>query len=313
MRNTYSPVADYLNRVGDEWTGNYSAYLQDLCPRLLGSAEPLHATYLRRTLISAVARALEPGCKVDTTLILQGAQGCRKSTFFKVLASEEWFDDSMGNYSDKDEKLKLHQTWFTEWAELESAFRRRDVSAVKAFLTTAVDNLRPPYGREVQAMRRPGVIVGTTNDSAFLSDPTGNRRFWVIPIPSVVDTAAAKEERDRIWGAAVQAYRAGEGWLLSAAEEIASAEDTDSYALKDPWESSLKNYTTGRERITIPEFLREQLRFEPKEIGAREMMRVAAILTDWHWVKQRIREGENRVYYWSNPRHGLEAAYAEGA
>jgi predicted P-loop ATPase len=313
MRNTYSPVADYLNRVGDEWTGNYSAYLQDLCPRLLGSAEPLHATYLRRTLISAVARALEPGCKVDTTLILQGAQGCRKSTFFKVLASEKWFDDSMGNYSDKDEKLKLHQTWFTEWAELESAFRRRDVSAVKAFLTTAVDNLRPPYGREVQAMRRPGVIVGTTNDSAFLSDPTGNRRFWVIPIPSVVDTAAAKEERDRIWGAAVQAYRAGEGWLLSAAEEIASAEDTDSYALKDPWESSLKNYTTGRERITIPEFLREQLRFEPKEIGAREMMRVAAILTDWHWVKQRIREGENRVYYWSNPRHGLEAAYAEGA
>jgi predicted P-loop ATPase len=309
MRNTYSPVADYLNYCGDNYKDNYSDYLQDLCPRLLGSTESLHATYLRRTLISAVARAIEPGCKVDTTLILQGRQGSRKSTFFKNLASAEWFDDSMGSYSDKDEKLKLHRAWITEWAELESAFRRRDVSAVKAFLTTATDNLRPPYGREVKAMHRPGIIVGTTNDSAFLSDPTGNRRFWVIPIPHVVDTDAAKAERDQIWGAAVRAYRAGEGWLLSAAETIASAEDTDNYTLKDPWESSLKNYTLGRDRITIPEFLREQLKFEAKEISPREMMRVAAILSDWQWQKQRVREGGNRNYYWCNPAQALEAAY----
>jgi predicted P-loop ATPase len=309
MRNAYSPVVDYLNRCGDSYKGNYSAYLQDLCPRILGSVETLHSTYLRRTLISAVARAMEPGCKVDTTLILQGRQGSRKSTFFKMLASADWFDDSMGSYSDKDEKLKLHRAWITEWAELESAFRRRDVSAVKAFLTTATDNLRPPYGREVKAMHRPGIIVGTTNDSAFLSDPTGNRRFWVIPIPHTVDTDAVQAERDQIWGAAVRAYRAGEGWLLSAEEAIASAEDTDNYALKDPWESSLRNYTISRERITIPEFLREQLKFEAKEISPREMMRVAAILSDWQWQKQRVREGTNRNYYWCNPARTPEAAY----
>jgi predicted P-loop ATPase len=124
-----------------------------------------------------------------------------------------------------------------------------------------------------------------------------------------VNIKAVIAERDQIWGAAVQAYRAGEKWFLSDEDSKASAEDTDNYVLKDPWESSLRNYATGRDRLTIPEFLKEQLKFESKDISQREMMRVAAILSDWQWKKARSREGASRNYYWYNPQHTAEAAY----
>ncbi|NKB18737.1 MAG: hypothetical protein HC770_13175 [Pseudanabaena sp. CRU_2_10] len=109
--NAYNPVVDYLERVARQH-GNSTEILDDLASRYLGTNHPLHKTYLRKTLISAVARAFTPGCKVDTSLILQGKQGVGKSSFFKVLASEPWFDDSLGNVSDKDERLKLHKVWF---------------------------------------------------------------------------------------------------------------------------------------------------------------------------------------------------------
>ena len=128
---------------------------------------------------------------------------------------EDWFDDSLGHISDKDERLKLHVTWFIEWAELESVFKRRDLASVKAFLTCSRDYIRPPYGRSVQAFNRPSIIVGTTNQDEFLGDPTGNRRFWVIPLQKVVDLRQLQQERDRIWAAAVTLYKAGELWWLS--------------------------------------------------------------------------------------------------
>ena len=84
--------------------------------------------------------------------------------------------------SDKDERLKLHLTWFCEWAELESVFRRRDIAATKAFLSSDTDLVRAPYARKAEKMPRRSIIVGSTNEDQFLNDSTGNRRFWVVPV-----------------------------------------------------------------------------------------------------------------------------------
>ncbi|MGG6295961.1 VapE domain-containing protein [Leptolyngbya sp. AN02str] len=202
-QSTYSPVVEYLESCHQRF-GKNTSILEGLASRYFGTDEPIYQALVQRFLIAAVARAYQPGCKVDTVLILQGKQGVGKSSFFRVLAGQAWFDDSLGSITDKDSRLVLHQNWMIEWAELESVFKRRDLSHIKAFLSCPVDQIRKPYGRSIESLRRSSVIVGTTNQFEFLADPTGNRRFWVLPVFKPIDLRQLEAERDQIWAAATE-------------------------------------------------------------------------------------------------------------
>ncbi|MDZ4875186.1 MAG: hypothetical protein CLLPBCKN_004582 [Chroococcidiopsis cubana SAG 39.79] len=296
-RRSYSPVVEYLNRVYDQFGGNASS-LANLAYRYFGTNNSIYDTYLQKTLVAAVARAMQPGCKMDTALILQGKQGVGKSTFFKILAGEDWFDDSLGHISDKDERLKLHVTWFIEWAELESVFKRRDLASVKAFLTCSRDYIRPPYGRSVQAFDRPSIIVGTTNQDEFLGDSTGNRRFWVIPVQKGVDLHQLQQERDRIWAAAVTLYKAGEPWWLSQKEEELSSDLISEYQIVDPWQEAIARFVADCTIITTEQVLRDCIDLALEKRGKETENRVGAILKQLGWTRERrsINGKQKRVW-----------------
>jgi len=296
-RRSYSPVVEYLNRVYDQFGGN-ATILNDLASRYLGTDNPIYNTYLQKTLVAAVARAMQPGCKMDTALILQGKQGVGKSTFFKILADEDWFDDSLGQISDKDERLKLHVTWFIEWAELESVFKRRDLASVKAFLTCSRDYIRPPYGRSVQAFNRPSIIVGTTNQDEFLGDSTGNRRFWVIPVRKGIDLHQLQRERDRIWAAAVTLYKAGEPWWLSQRDEELSAALISEYQIGDPWQEAITKYVAVLTVTTTEELLRDCIHLDLDKQGREAQMRVANILRAMGWTRERRSINGKQKWVW---------------
>ena len=296
-QRAYSPVVEYLNRVYDQYGGD-TTILNDFASRYFGTDNSIYNTYLQKTLVAAVARVMQPGCKMDTALILQGKQGVGKSSFFKLLAGEDWFDDSLGHISDKDERLKLHVTWFIEWAELESVFKRRDLASVKAFLTCSRDYIRPPYGRSVQAFNRPSIIVGTTNQDEFLGDPTGNRRFWVIPLQKVVDLRQLQQERDRIWAAAVTLYKAGELWWLSQSEEEVSTALISEYQIVDPWQEEIAKFIAVRITVTTSEILHHCIHVELERQDRNHKMRVANILRSMGWVQERQYVNGKRKRVW---------------
>ncbi|CAM4505581.1 virulence-associated E family protein [Myxococcus xanthus] len=217
-RNSYDPVADYLG--GLVWDG--TPRLDGMLATYFGAQGD--ARYLQavgaKFAISAVARALRPGCKVDTVMILEGPQGLRKSTAFSILGGRH-FSDAPIDVTSRDSAMLASQFWFIELAEL-STFRKSEDQALKAFITRTEDTYRPPYGRSnVQAPRR-CVFVGTTNDDDYLRDPTGQRRFWPVKC-SRIDTDALKRDRDQIWAEAVVRFHQGEDWWLSN-EEAAGAE-----------------------------------------------------------------------------------------
>ncbi|MEL7354068.1 MAG: VapE domain-containing protein [Cyanobacteria bacterium J06560_5] len=298
---SYSPVAEYLKNIAQAYQED-SDLLDSLALKYLGSDSELHRVYIRKTLISAVARALQPGCKVDTVCILSGLQGVGKSTFWKILAGEENFDDSVGSVSDKDERLKLHKSWFVEWAELESVFRRKDVSAVKAFITTQVDQLRPPYGRSVMEFSRPSILVGTTNFDNFLADSTGNRRFWVIPIVTeAIPLEELAKERDRIWAAAVHAYLGGEHWGLPPEMRAAAAEDAERFAQTDPWEDPVLNFIENKQFTTVGDILLLALKMDIGQHDKRSEMRVTNLLKTAGWGSDRKVVHGKRRRVWSPP------------
>jgi predicted P-loop ATPase len=309
-QNEYSPIEEYLQSLPQP---KNTAILDNLAERYFGANLPIYQFFMRRTLISAVARALSPGCKVDTALILQGPQGFLKSACLKTLAGGIYFDDSLGAVSDKDERLKMHRAWFVEWSELETVFSRRDVSATKAFLSSAVDMLRPPYHRDTQDFPRASIIVGSTNKDEFLSDETGNRRFWVIPVKKKIDVNLLAQERDAIWAAAVLAYKSGEQWWLTPEEDALLAQVNQGWQALDVWEEAILNHLEDKSTCTITDLLTKPIGLDLAKQNRGEQMRVSNILRRHGWVKaprQKRIDGKPQ-WYWEKVVTGCDEVVTE--
>lgn len=293
-KSEFHPVQDYLQMCKLRHGSDTLALLDKVATRYLGTKEPIYDVFLRKTLIAAVARAFRPGCKVDTALILQGSQGKRKSSFFSTLAGE-WFDDSLSNNTtDKDEKLKLHSTWLMEWAELETIFSRKDVSAVKAFLSSAVDKFRAPFGKSTESYPRHSLIVGTTNSDDFLQDSTGTRRFWVVPIPNnqVINIELLAEERDQLWAAATAAFERGDQWWLTKEEEGLSEEVNRQFQRDDSWTEAIAGYLDGLDSTSVREILEHALGIEVGKQDRNMQMRAGDLLRSLGWVKYHTMRGK---------------------
>ncbi len=301
-QQSYSPVVEYLSQVYQQY-GDTTSILDDLAFRYFGTALPLHQVLVKKFLVAAVARAFQPGCKLDCALILQGKQGYGKSTFFRILASEDWFDDSLGAVSDKDERLKLHRAWIIEWAELETVFGRKDINQVKAFMSCAIDQVRPPYGRSIEAMKRASVIVGTTNQQEFLADMTGNRRFWVVPVNQPIDRGTLQQERDRIWAAAVTLYQSGEQWWLNDEQEALMAQEREQYQVSDTWMEKIAEFVEVRDQVAISEILENLFKLEEAKHDKASQNRVKTILyaLDWRPLNNaRMHLGKRRKVWRKN-------------
>ena len=304
--NPYNPVTEYLLHCEQHVE---PAYIDGLATAYLRPGdEPdgptIYDEMLKRTLIGAVARAFDPGYKHDTACVIMGDQGAYKSSFWGCLGGP-FYSDALGDISTKDDVMVLHRSWIMEWAELDHITNRKHAGQVKAFLSQAVDLLRVPYGKAVEAFPRRGIIVGTTNKTTgFLVDETGNRRFWVIPTTKTqvdqINTAMLLMERDAIWAAAVQAYRNGETSRLPVAMEVAVQQENDAYMIESPWRSAILGYLADRrsmEVLTSEEILAKAIQKPMERQTKVDQMQVASILKELGWTKRRESSGKRRWYY----------------
>ncbi|MCK6502478.1 virulence-associated E family protein [Myxococcota bacterium] len=288
------PVREYLE--GLTWDG------VERCPYWLYDHLGAEGTTFVRAvaaafLVGAVARVMQPGCKVDTTLILQGAQGIGKSQAFAVLAGRDWFSDSPIDFGTKDAFQGLPGVWIYELAELDSV-RRSETSAVKAFLSAQVDHYRPSYGRNTVDVPRQNVFVGTTNEVEFLRDPSGSRRFWPVAVAHA-DLDGLRNARDQLWAEALVRFRRGEPWWLSPDAEQARVEASEPYRAVDAWEEPVRRWTEDRvEPFTVDEVLNHAIGKDTDRHETRDTMRVAALLGRLGFSKKRMRLGEGRQTLW---------------
>ena len=160
----------------------------------------------KKSLVAAVRRAIYGGIKWDNMPILIGPQGVGKSTFLKILGMD-WYNDSLVNVEGKDACELIQGSWILEMGEL-SSLRKSELNLVKNFLSRTDDIFRASYGRRAQKYPRRCAFFGTANDTNFLRDETGNRRFWPIdcfihkPIKSIFNDL--KDELDQIWAEACE-------------------------------------------------------------------------------------------------------------
>jgi predicted P-loop ATPase len=246
--NSYDPVRAYLEHCSNAVEPTYidrlaSTYLR---PQDASKTEPtLYDKMLKCTLIAAVARVFEPGCKHDYACVLLGEQGARKSSFWKALGGH-FFSDALRDCQSKDDLMVLHRSWIMEWAELDHITNKRQAGLIKAFLSQSTDMFRVPYGKTAEVFPRRGIIVGSTNSDEFLVDETGNRRFWVIPVgvthSQPIDVDMLMKEVDAIWASAVHAYQNDEPYALSIEDEQQVNLENSKYTMGHPWKGPVESW-----------------------------------------------------------------------
>lgn len=292
--NSFNPLKDYLSSL--IWDG--TSRLETWCENYLG-AEKQAMPKGMWWMISAVARALEPGCQVDHMLILEGKQGAGKSTCCRILGGE-WYSGNIGSLSNKDSFSSLDGKWIVEIAELDS-LHKAESTKVKSFVSATSDHYRRAYAREETTSLRRCVFIGTTNESVYLSDPTGARRFWPVKIDKL-NKAALERDKDQLWAEAVHLYKQGVKWFPTEKVQIdVLALETESKYKADPWEEFLAtNLPKYRgETLTTSNILTDILQMPVDRQKMGDQKRIGEIMRRLGYSSARLWKEEHRLRVWT--------------
>ena len=247
--DAYHPVRDYLDSVRNgpkvDITRLASFYLRPADLESSPDEPTIYDRMLFKTLVGAVKRAYEPGCLFDTCTVLKGAQGIRKTTFWRKLFGKH-FAIFRGRIGDKDALLTLHANWGLELGELDGITSMTHAGHLKNFLSTECDHFRPPYAAKAVPCPRPSIFVGSCNRGDFLYDDTGERRWWIIPceIPDgkKIEIETLEPDVDAIWAAAVAAYEDGVETFLNEEDEQLNDELNKDYTADNILEGPIARY-----------------------------------------------------------------------
>lgn len=233
--NAFHPVVEYLECL--EWDG-----ISRVETYLPGAQDDYTRRVARLVAVQAVARALDPGVKVDNCLILTGRQGLGKSWFVETMA--RGWTCTLGPIEGgglRDTVMAMTRSWVTV-ADEGFAMKKADAEALKQFVTLTHDVIRLPYAREHVKLPRRQVIWGTTNDAVFLRAQEGNRRFLIVEVAEKLDFGKYSDEYvNQVWAEAVHIWKTSKAQygqkdnpelFLSASEE-AAAESVRSMATEE--------------------------------------------------------------------------------
>ena len=235
-KNKYHPIVEFLENLEND-KQIIPADINKISSTYLGTdiEDSLYNNMMKVNLIGMVRRVLERGCKHDTCLVLKGSQGIGKSSFWRILAGDEWFCDTQQD-NIKDMSLNIQTNWIFELAELDGMTNKKDAAQIKSLLSSSTDNFRRPYEALTEKHPRPSIFVGTCNRGDFLADSTGSRRFHVIDLgDNPIDLELVQNDKYKIIKGAVIAYRNGAKNYLSPIDQLASNNNNLNYEQQHPF------------------------------------------------------------------------------
>lgn len=284
--NSYHPVQEYLDALEWDGTARLDTWLIDYCQ---GEDSELNREFGAKTLLGAVARIFQPGIKFDTILVLESPQGCGKSSTVAALSPEsDWVSEGLSfRMDDKARGEILKRAWIVELPELDG-MNGANIQELKGFVSKTADHYRVAYAKHAQSFKRHSIIIGTTNDNAYLRDQSGNRRFLPVLIGKC-DVDGFKAARDQIWAEAVHRFRQGEALTLSEHlwEEAAKAQSMRT--VDDAFETALAFHFAEKEGRIHGEHVYRLLNILPERRAAHVVRSVKTGMENQGW-----REGPHR-------------------
>lgn len=281
FRNSFDPLREWVDglvwdgdaRVG-KWLSRYAGAEDNAYNSLVGT----------KFMIGAIARAVDPGAKVDAMMVIEGPQNLGKSTLIRELCGADMFSDQVGDVTSKDSSERIQGCWLVEIPEMDK-FSRHEANAVKDFLSRREDRYRPAYGRSVVKRPRRTVFFGTINPDGigYLKDSTGNRRFWPVKVTKI-DLKAVARDREQLWAEALYRYREGEEWWIAPEDAHIVEPEQEARRDDDVWEPKVAAWLASELEgklsfsFSSAECLHKAIGMMLDKQSQREKIRIAKIL-----------------------------------
>lgn len=192
-----SPPVEYFKSLKWDGTPRLDTWL---CSTYNVEDNVYHRAVGANWLKGLVKRMVQPGCKFDYVLVLEGRQGIRKSTSLAVLGGS-WHVETVFTPDSKDFFMLFSGKSIVEFSEGET-LSRTEAKHLKAIITMQFDKYRPPYEKAPKEFPRQCVFAMTTNQSEYLKDETGNRRWLPVACQGMVNIEWLTENRDQLFAEA---------------------------------------------------------------------------------------------------------------
>lgn len=305
--NRIHPVRDYLGSL--KWDGK-----RRMQSWLISHAGADTTLYIRTIselfLLAAVARIYQPGIKFDLMLVLEGKQGLGKSSLVNKLGGK-WALEGLPPLrasADKDVIEAMRGYWIIEMEEM-SVARKSDADILKAFLTRRIDRVRLPYERNARDFPRQCIFVGTINETEYLRDTSGNRRFAPVACTQINVEGL---ERDQLWAEARESWLADQDprrLKLPAALWEEANKQQEMRRVIDPMEAGILEAITkfpGKDFVTTQDIML-QSGFVTADEQRRGQRLLSNVLTRAGLTKSRRRvKGSQPKHGWILPTEELD-------
>lgn len=234
----YNPIVDLIETF--QWDGKNR--IEGFLTKWMGAEDSDYIREVSRLIFAGgINRLYNPGCKFDDVPVLVGIrQGEGKSTIIKWLSlNEQWFSE-VKKVDGADSIESLFGAWICEIPELSAFKRADDVESIKAFVTRTKDKYRKPYDKTPVEYPRRCIFIGTTNNAQFLSDKTGNRRFYPVTANSSGYELFAHEQECKeyirlCWAEARERFKKGNMPPFANYELLKEYQQKQEEAMEDDW------------------------------------------------------------------------------
>lgn len=282
---SYHPIKDWIKSLEWDGTSRLDNWLIKTCQ--LNDNEYTRQVS-RKILVAAVNRIFEPGCKFDYMMVLEGEEGCGKSTLIKEIAGDYYASIPL-DATVKDTVVNIQGKWIVEIEEM-SYGNTKDYDSIKAFITRSSDRIRLPYGRDSIDLERSCIFMGSVNPKAksYMLESSGSRRFWPIKTPCTeknkIDNKWIKKNRDQLFAEAYQLFLKNEKIYLTTSKAVDLAKNEIKIRnLEDPMKQEIIDFLQGKNYIQLRELWHDCLKFN-RRMTSKERDRISDImLNDMKW------------------------------
>lgn len=299
--NTFDSAIDYIEAL--KWDG------VERMPTWLTTVYGVEDNEYHRSvgtnwLKGLVKRIIHPGCKFDYIFVIEGPQGSRKSSSLATLGGE-WYVETFMNTESKDFFMQFQGKAIIEFSEGET-LSRTDVKRMKAIITTQIDRFRAPYARYAEDYPRRCVFAMTTNETEYLKDDTGNRRWLPITLKHHADVEWIKDNRDQLLAEAYHRIVVLNETVWEFEEDIVKEEQSKrvetnpQQEMIEDWFYNTLTPTQQEEGITTTQVYVDVLHkgFPTRPISKYDEMVIAGALKNMGMVRQRKTIGNVRSWRW---------------